>query len=270
MKTDVIYLRKDDSKITLTTYIASDTRELNMPPRAAILIFPGGGYNFLSDREAEPIARAFMAAGFNAFILRYSIGKDAKFPRPVIDASLAMQNIRTNAKEYNINPDKVFVIGFSAGGHLAGSIGTLWHKDYVQKEIDMPYGMNKPTGMILSYAVLTANKFAHRGSIETIVGEKDATQEIFDMYSIEKQVDENTCPAFLWHTASDDAVPVENSLQMAAALSANKIPFEMHIYPKGPHGISLATKETSCQNPALEDASVATWINHAIDWLSKF
>lgn len=270
MNTNIIYLRKDDGNITLTTYIASDSRELNMPARPAVLIFPGGGYGFLSERESEPIARVFMAAGFNAFILRYSVRKDAKFPRPVIDASLAMKNIRINAEEYNINPDKVFVIGFSAGGHLAGSIGTLWHKDYVQREIDMPYGMNKPTGMILSYPVLTTNKFAHRGSIHAIIGDREATDEILDMYSIEKQVDENTCPAFLWHTANDDVVPVENSLQMASALSAHKIPFELHIYPKGPHGISLATKETSSRNPALEDSSVATWISHAIDWAGKF
>jgi len=269
MKTDVIFLREDDHKITLTTYIASDSPELNMPPRPAILIFPGGGYNFLSDREAEPIARSFMAAGFNAFILRYSIGKDAVFPRPVVDASLALRNIRVNASEYNIDPEKVFVIGFSAGGHLAGSIGTMWHKDFVQREINMPYGMNKPSGMILSYAVLTTNDYAHVSSIQTITGMPEPPPELLELYAVEKQVDENTPPAFIWHTAADTGVPVENSLQMALSMSAKKIPFELHIYPEGQHGISLATKETSSQNPAFINPTVSDWINKAIDWAMR-
>ena len=131
MKTEVINLCPEKSNATLTTYIANDEPELMMPPRIALLICPGGGYHWLSDREAEPIAKTFFGAGMNCFVLRYSLNEKACFPQPLVEASLAMKHIRENAEKYNIDPERVFVIGFSAGGHLAASLGTLWHKDYV-------------------------------------------------------------------------------------------------------------------------------------------
>ena len=170
-----IYLRQDDADIKLTTYIADERRVL----RDAILVIPGGGYGQIcDDREGEPIALAFLAQGLNAFVLHYSIGKKAKFPRPLVDASLAMQHIREHAEEYGIDPRRVFAVGFSAGGHLCASLGSLWNSDMLKEALpEMPYGINRPTGTILCYAVLSATVATHPGSFYNILGTTTPSEE---------------------------------------------------------------------------------------------
>ena len=269
MTSETIFLRPEDEKVTLTTYISADEPELKMPPRPATVVFPGGGYAFLSDREAEPIAKVFFAAGFQVFILRYSIAPKAVFPRPLVDASRAIVHIRENAQKYNVDPARIFVVGFSAGGHLAASIGTLWHEDYAKASPDMPAGMNRPTGMILSYPVISSGPFAHRGSFDNILGTKTPTEEQNRAYSLEYHVDEHTVPAYIWHTASDTCVPVQNTLLFAAELAKHKIPFEMRIFPRGPHGLALANEQTCSGNRGLIYPDVAQWIDEAIDWTRR-
>lgn len=270
MKTEMINLCPDMSKATLTTYISNDEPELQIPPRTALLICPGGGYHWLSDREAEPIAKTFFAAGMNCFVLRYSLNEEACFPQPLVEASLAMKHIRENAEKYNIDPQRVFVIGFSAGGHLAASLGTLWHKDYVYEKAPMPYGINKPTGTILSYPVINGGEYAHRGSFDWLCGAGKDDPETIEKYSIDKQVSEKTAPAFIWHTANDQLVPVQNSLFLAQALSAYKVPYELHIYPNGVHGMALANEETWKGDPALKNNYMAGWVRDAIHWIKSF
>lgn len=269
MTTEKIFLRPEDEKVTLTTYISNDEPELKMPPRPAMVVFPGGGYHFLSDREAEPIAKVFFAAGYQVFILRYSVEPNAVFPRPLVEASRAIVHIRENAAKYNVDPARVFVVGFSAGGHLAASIGTLWHEDYAKASPDMPEGLNRPTGMILSYPVISSGPCAHCGSFYNLLGTKTPTEEQKRAYSLELHVDEHTVPVFIWHTASDTCVPVQNSLLFASALAEHKIPFEMHIFPKGPHGLALANEQTSSGNPGLIYPEVAQWVEEAIDWMKR-
>lgn len=270
MKCETFQLCPEYSGATLTTYISNDEPELMMPPRTALLIFPGGGYHWLSDREAEPIAKTFFGAGFNCFILRYSLNEDACFPKPLVEASLAMKHIRENAQAYNIDPERVFAIGFSAGGHLAASLGTLWHKDYVYENAPMPYGMNKPTGTILSYPVINGGPFAHRGSFDNLCGEGRNDPAVIEKYSIDRQVSEKTVPAFIWHTTDDEIVPVQNSLMMASALTAHNIPYEMHIYPSGPHGMSLCNAETWCGIPEKKNDYMSGWVRDAIHWIKSF
>ena len=254
MKYQVIHLRDDDPDITLTAYVADETWKT----RDAMLVIPGGGYGCVcDDREGEPIALAYLARGVNAFVLKYSVGKKAVFPRPLADASLAMAYIKDHAEEFCIDPDRVFCVGFSAGGHLSASLGTLWHLDSVDAMTGLPHGKNKPCGMVLCYAVLSAGQMAHKGSFYNILGTTEPTDEQLDLYSIEKHIDENTVPAFLMHTAEDQVVPVENALYMAEALSAKKVPFEMHIYPEGPHGLAVAP----------DIPHVATWIELCKEWL---
>ncbi len=262
-----IPLREDDPSITLTTYVANTTNVI----RDAILVLPGGGYGGIcSDREGEPIANAFVAAGVNAFVLKYSVNEKAVFPRPLVDASLAMQHIRAHAEEYLIDPERVFVVGFSAGGHLAASLGTFWHLDSVREALpDMPEGMNRPTGTILCYPVLTGGPKAHKGSFYHILGTETPTDEELDRYSIEKHIDERTSPAFIMHTASDRVVPVENALYTAEAMAAAHVPFELHIYPKGPHGMALANRFTSRGQAPWEDESIAKWVSLAVEWMAK-
>ncbi|MCQ2431767.1 MAG: alpha/beta hydrolase [Clostridia bacterium] len=262
----VINLRDDDPDITLTTYVQDE----GWCKRDAMLVIPGGGYNMVcSDREGEPIAMAFMARGVNAFVLHYSVKEKSVFPRPLADASLAMAYIKDHAEEFHIDPDRVFCVGFSAGGHLAASLGTLWH---MQSAIDMagiPYGKNKPAGMVLCYAVLSAFEMAHKGSFYNILGTTEPTDEQLALYSIERHIDERTVPTFFMHTMNDQVVPVENALYTAEAMSRAKIPFEMHIFPNGPHGVALGDFQTGRNVDGYDDAAVAKWVESAIYWMKN-
>lgn len=264
----VIPLRKDDARVTLTTYIADERRFLH----DALLVIPGGGYGMVcSDREGEPIALAFLARGYNTFVLHYSVGEDAKFPRPLADASLAMQYIREHAEEFCIDPARVFAVGFSAGGHLCGSLGTLWNSEELRAVLpEMPEGINRPTGMILSYAVLSANIPAtHYGSFYNILGTSEPTEEELLRYSLDRCVDERTSPAFIWHTEDDPVVPIANALVMMQALAVKKIPFDARIYPHGPHGLALANKLTALGVPEQINPEAAEWVEHADKWMQS-
>lgn len=256
---------------TLTTYVASDTAELNKAPRRAIIVCPGGGYRFLSDRENEPIARFYMAKGLNTFVLRYSVKEGAQDYAPLIEAALAIKYVRENAEKYNIDPNYVFIIGFSAGGHLAASTGILWNIPEVRKALgDAPEGIGKPTGMILSYPVITAGPKAHKGSIYNLCGTTTPTKEEEDRFSLELHVDETTSPAFVWHTVNDKCVPVENTLYLLAALQEHKVPFEAHIYPNGVHGLSLGTEETAAGKEDKLNEHIQTWAELSYRWIMQF
>ena len=269
MKHEVIYLRPGESDGTLTTYISEGETVDKMPPRPAIVICPGGGYRFTSDREAEPVAMRFLAAGFQAFILRYSVKEKALFPRPLVEASRAIVHVRENAEAYHVDPSRVFIIGFSAGGHLAGSLGTMWHEEFAKASPDMAPGANRPTGMILSYPVISAGKFTHKGSFAEILGENVDNEEARHAYSLELHVDENTVPTYIWHTCTDGTVPVENTLLFMSALAKNKVRFEAHIFPEGRHGSSLANDQTCSGIPELIIPEAMQWIDEAIDWTKR-
>lgn len=261
----VIQLRDDDPEITLTTYVQDEAWR----KRDAILVIPGGGYGCIcSDREGEPIALAFLARGVNAFVLRYSVGKKAVFPRPLIDASLAMKHIKEHAEEYHIDPERVFCTGFSAGGHLAASLGTFWNLPELA-EAGIPEGINKPAGMILCYAVLIGGDGAHKGSFYNILGKTDPTDEELARWSIEKHIGEQTVPAFFMHTSNDPVVPVRNALDTASVMAAQHKKFELHIYPDGPHGMALGDWQTGRGNKALDDAKIAEWVENAVYWMTN-
>lgn len=234
--------------------------------RGAVLICPGGGYGFTSEREAEPIALEFNAAGFHAFVLYYSVAP-RKHPQPLLDVSRAIRILRENAEEWNILTDKIAVCGFSAGGHLAASLGVHWDNPLLQDEQDQGADIYRPNALILSYPVISGGEHAHRGSFDNLLGE-DPEEALLTEMSLEEQVSEKTPPAFIWHTFEDTAVPVENSLLFAQAMRRHGIPFELHIYPEGPHGLSLATKLTAT-NEGQIDPHVATWMDLCIQWLSR-
>lgn len=268
---------------TLTTYVADDPPELKMPPRKAIIVCPGGGYHFLSEREAEPFAKVFIGAGLNAFLLRYTVGmKGSGSPEnpgaaeyaPLIEAALAIRHVREHAEEYNIDPEQIFIIGFSAGGHLAASTGILWKEDAVQRALgasaDAPTEIGKPNGMILSYPVITSGPHAHKGSFHHLCNTKTPTEEELLRFSLEKHVDETSAPFFLWHTFTDNIVPIQNALLLAEAYTAKGLPFELHVYPQGNHGLALANEETVAKNLAALVPHVQSWIDLAIRWIKDF
>lgn len=246
---------------TLTAYVL-DVAE-NDCLRPAIVIFPGGGYWHCSYTEAERIALGYNAAGFNSFVVNYSVVPN-RHPEPILDAAAAIKLVRENSKAWGIDTDKIAVVGFSAGGHLAASISVLWDDINIFEKEDIKKGIHKPNATILSYPVITSGEFAHVWSFENLLGEND-NEEMRDLMSLEKRVKETTPPAFLWHTFQDETVPVENSLLYAQALSKYNIPCEMHIYPKGGHGLSLASHRTLWSVPCFRRKY--DWLNQSVEWL---
>ena len=232
--------------------------------RPCVLVLPGGGYHFLSWREAEPIALRFYQKGYNAFVLYYSVEPN-RHPLPLLDASLAVSAIREKSGEWNIEKNKIFVCGFSAGGHLAASLGVHWNKKYISEILDIKDETNKPNGLILCYPVILYGQHAHQGSFKNLLG-SGAEDLQFDEMSLEKHVGTHTPPAFLWHTFADEAVPVENTLLFAGVLRKNNIPFEMHIYPEGEHGLSLANDETAEKDSQI-NTHVSGWIHLCFEWM---
>lgn len=265
----MIYKRVElDENAYLEVYAAE---KISKCTRKAILIAPGGGYGCVcADREGEPIANAFMPYGFNAFVLHYSIAGEKTFPAQLIQASKAIKHIKDNAGEYGIDENEVYAVGFSAGGHLIASLGTMWNKKEIYDEIDMPYAYNKPKGVMLIYPVITAFEFAHESSFTNLLGAENPTKEQLEECSIEMNVTKESVPAFIVHAANDTCVPVENSLILATAYSRNKIPFEMHIYPEGEHGFALANKITWCGNMDNVRKANAEWVEKAAAWTESF
>ena len=238
MKTSIIQI-DESMNVTLTTYLLDNSGEMpNTSIRPAVLICPGGAYKMCSDREAEPVAMAFLAEGYNAFVLRYSLNENAVFPKPLKDAEAALELIRGNADNWHIDIDKIAVCGFSAGGHLAAALGTM--------------GKTKPAAMILGYPCIL-------DSIGCILANP--------VPSLEKMVDEKTPPAFIFSTFNDEVVPVENSLRFADALEKYKIPFEMHIFGNGLHGLSMSKSVTCSGHECYDNPSVAKWFSMCITWL---
>ncbi len=252
----------------MSVYLPDNSPEIDSNRKhPTIVICPGGGYAGTSDREAEPIALRFVSAGCNAVVVRYSC-VPARFPAALLELSYAVAKVRENAQEWNVDTDRIAVCGFSAGGHLAASFATLWNRDFVKEYFGYQGNETKPNGMILGYPVITTGENAHWGSIENLLGEKTADSALLELVSPEKQITEDTPPAFIWHTFSDDCVPVENSLVMAQAMAAKKIPTELHIFPNGPHGLALSNEETA-GNSVMIVPECQVWTDMAVRWLKN-
>ena len=258
---------------TLTSLCFTNSKDLKLSPRRAVIVCPGGGYSGLSDREDEVVAAQYLAAGFATFILHYSVKENAKDFQPLKEAALAIKHVRENAQHYSVDPNYIFISGFSAGGHLAASAGVFWDHPAVKEVLGCEdTGIARPTGMILSYPVITTGEYTHVHSTQRLCGKFNKepiltyTREEADRFSMELHVKENTPPAFLWHTAADQAVPVENSLLFAAALSRAKVPFELHIFPEGKHGLSLCNDITASGQDSFVVPHNACWIELACKW----
>lgn len=250
---------------SLTAYCPDNSEEIDKNARRiSVLICPGGGYSIVSFREAEPVALAFTAFGYNAFVLNYECDP-VRYPQALLQLSAAMALIRGKADEFNVDVDKIAVCGFSAGGHLAACLGTLWDEPFIRETLGINEGANRPNAMILGYPVITSGKYAHKGSFEALLGE-DASPEMLRQLSLETRVSKKTPPAFIWHTFEDTYVPVENSLLFARALRENGIPFELHIFPRGVHGMSLCNKITAGYEGHI-NPHCANWLPLCHEWL---
>lgn len=255
---------------SVTAYLQTGVDAENIRPHSlpAVVVCPGGGYEFVAPWEAEPVAKPYFAAGYHVFVVDYPVGEDAKGFAPLIQLASVMAYIRKNAGEWMVDEGKIAVCGFSAGGHLAASLGTLYREKRFleaarQQGCDWTEENIRPDAMILSYPVILADEYAHKDSLLRVSGAEEGSEE-YRYFSLDRHVDGDTPPAFLWHTAEDTCVPVENSLAFAAALSAAKVPFELHILPDGEHGMSVCTKEVGTQ-----DAYNGRWMKWSIRWLER-
>ena len=259
------FFDESNSEFYLDAYIAD---KIGSFVRDAIIVVPGGGYGSVcSEREGEPIAQAFMPYGYNAFVLHYSVGRKSNFPKQLIELSVAMKYIKDNAEEFNINPENIVVTGFSAGGHLAASLGILWHIPEIYDNVDMEFGYNKPKGVILAYPVISADmRIAHKWSFYNLGGTENLSEEQINRYSLNLHIDDKTVPMFIMHTSNDENVNVKNSLVFASALRDNDILFEMHIFPDAPHGVALGNRITDINNEKYNNPRIAEWVRLAAEW----
>ncbi|MGN0165052.1 MAG: alpha/beta hydrolase [Lachnospiraceae bacterium] len=257
-------LSSEGCKAVLTTFVADISEEIGRHNRPAVLICPGGGYDYVSDREGEPIAFAFLAQGIQCFVLKYSVQK--AFPTNLLEASAAMAYIRKHSYEYDINPSKVFCMGFSAGGHLAASLAVHWNKDFVKNTLGFTKE-HRPDGSILCYPVISAAD-THQRSIENLC-RNNSSVEFKELISLDKQVTKDTPPAFIWHCADDGCVPVSNSIRYAEALRKNGISYSLHIYPEGGHGLALANEVTASNEWHQVNKDCEDWVRMAVNWIYK-
>lgn len=212
--------------------------------RRCMVMVPGGGYCMLAPHEGELPAMEYYKMGMNVFVLTYTNDITMSVPlkrQPMEDLSRAVRLIRKNAGEYNIASDKLLVCGFSAGGHVCASLCAHF-EDITDPDPELNAVSNRPEGAILCYPVITSGKYTHIYSMQALLG-KEPDQEELDYFSCEKQVTENTPPCFLWQTLEDDLVPVENVYLFAKALKEKGVPYAQYVFPKGGHGLSVASLE---------------------------
>ncbi len=220
--------------------------------KTAVIVCPGGGYGAKADHEKTPIAKMFNAGGINAFTLDYNVMPCHKFA-PLSDIQRAIRVVRSMGYE------KVATLGFSAGGHLCCTSGTLYDFEAYPKTDDIDELNARPDAFMPCYPVVSFGEFTHMGSRQNLLGDEKDDEKLIHLFSNEENITENTPPCFIWHTANDDAVPVENSLMLARALADKKVYFETHIYPNGCHGLGLAEDKND----------ISLWATNAVIFLKN-
>lgn len=259
------FLGKDNADPTVELYLPYNMTEMNREnsKRPCMIVCPGGAYAMCSQRESEPIALNFLPEGFNVFVITYSCDP-YRFPTQMLEVAALMELIYQNSENWNCDTSKITICGFSAGAHLAAHYSTMFNCKEVRNVFPQSKSVN---ASILCYPVITADeKYSHADSIRSLIGHKPADDEEQDYFSCEKQVDANTPPAFIWHTAADDCVPVMNSLLYAAALANNNVPFELQIFPFGPHGLSTSDNQT-CDDVKSAQIYAHKWLDEVKKWL---
>lgn len=241
--------------------------------RPAVVVVPGGGYSMVSKREAEPIAFAFLNRGFHAFILTYTVAGEAgePYPEQLLEVASAVDYVRKHAEELKVNPKEIFVVGFSAGGHLTGNLA-VEHQNVSEK-----YGKPldcKPTAVGLCYPVIS-KIHGHQYSYEQLLYgySEEAQAELLKTLNLNESVSEQTPPAFIWATATDKAVPPDNALRYAMALDKQGIDYELHIYPRCGHGVSTADLEINYSNDVETDKQlkrISRWTDDCADFFRLY
>ncbi len=235
--------------------------------RPALIVIPGGGYGMVSKREGEPVASAFFAKGFQTFILTYLCQPEgARYPEQLFEAAAAVDYVKKNAKALRVNPDEIFVVGFSAGGHLTGNLAVEWQA--VSKKAGAQLDC-KPTAVGLCYPVIS-KIHGHQGSYDNLLYgySEEEKQALYPIVNLNEAVTKDTPPAFIWATAEDDAVPADNALRYALALDERGISYELHIYPRGQHGLSTGSVEVNADHSDLP--RISRWVDDCAAYFRIF
>lgn len=296
MKHECIKLYENRDDVTLTTYILDDSFQmLNGKKRGCVLICPGGGYLFCSDRESEPVALAFASLGYHAFVLKYSVYSEGNkvpvdpskplsvkehclFPGPIRDIAQAVQYIRDHADEWRLDETKIALCGFSAGAHNCAMYSVYWDKPEITSHFGRDAEVFQPAACILAYTLSHyellgkapggTSRAMFRASKTALLGTADPPEDMMKRVSPALLVGDNTPPMFLWTTSKDELVPAQQTILMANALAEQGIPFEAHIFEDGPHGLSLAT-QASASSKNETDSAAANWLPLCAAWLEK-
>jgi acetyl esterase/lipase len=290
------YVEENESEAYFTAYLIEDSTELHPgKKRPVVVIAPGGGYLFTSDREAEPIAMKFLSLGYHAVVLRYTtadieenkvgVGKQA-----LKELAHTLRYLRQKSDLWNIDKNKVAVCGFSAGAHLAASLGVHWHDKSLIEALNSSHAENeeiKPNALVLGYPLLDFNVMLEKVTTEAeneelkknflfmeianraLTGEDNLTNEVIKEYSPINWVTRQTPPTFLWHTAKDNLVFAENSLKFALELAKYKVPYELHIFQEGGHGLALANQVTANSREQV-NKECEIWFDLVVKWLEKY
>jgi acetyl esterase/lipase len=230
----------------------------NNTSRSAVIVCPGGGYHHRADHEGEPVAKWLNSLGISAFVLHYRVAP-YRHPVPLADMQRAIRFVRYHSEKWNIDKQKIGVLGFSAGGHLAACASTLSHLRTTKDSDNIDLENCRPDFAVLCYPVISLVEHYHEGSMINLLGEKP-NEEMRTLLSCERDINKTLPPpTFIWHTSDDSAVPAENSLFYAALLSKLKVPYELHVFPHGRHGLGLAR-----DNPAA-----GKWTELCAAWLSQ-
>jgi acetyl esterase/lipase len=258
-------LPKENSQMTL--YIPQMLEECTSGPRPVVVLCPGGGYGFVSPREGEPVAMQYVAANIAVAELQYSV-QPSRFPVALFELASVVRWIRERAGVLKLDPARIIVNGLSAGGHLAASLAVYWNRDFLYRRMGCDAEAIRPNGAILCYPVISGEKgVRHDGSLENLYGPGFGSEEE-NAFSLEKHVGPHCPPTFLWHTAEDTDVLAENSLRFASALLQHNVSVELHLYPTGVHGLSLATPAVGFEETP-ETAQVRQWPSLAIAWIKS-
>ena len=255
-----------------TYFLDYSDRLKNSAVRPVVLICPGGGYSYTTDREAEPLALAFASRGYHAAVLRYPCAP-TRYPAALVSLGQAVLWLRAHAEEYRIDGQRLCVSGYSAGGHLAASLGVFWHREFLHKLLGCTGEEIHPQALLLGYPVITDGDGEEKGdyySLRNLLGREASAEEVA-LQCLENHVTDKTPPTFLWSTDTDELVPIRNSILFSAALCRAGVSQEVHIYSVGEHGLSLANAVTEDTLPDKRrvNADCENWIDLAGRWLRR-
>jgi acetyl esterase/lipase len=277
-----IKLQEGISEASLTAYLQAstyDSHELTGSP--AVIVCPGGAFLGYTEKEAEPVALRFISEGYQAFVLKYSIGDMARFPAPIIDAAKAVWLVREHAVLWGINPDNISLCGFSAGAYVAAALGAMWQEAYLAKALNVEKNSFKPNALILGYPILDLYRFRENNQDKSqemntliemmsrcIYGSATPTETEIMEWDLKSNITTGYPPTFLWTTVEDSLTNVEQSLEFIRKLAAKGIRFEYHLFEKGVHGSSLGNKMAGFSEDAISKlGNTPKWIELALKWL---